>query len=279
MDRLDQPVVRSVSPSPALLARRETVEERRDEAEVLILRLVGGRTARGWRRLPTGEAGVGASGYSLARHAQHHQWSRPDRSLLPPRELVPKPDPDDPVDYYYKPLTARIYRARLRLAARSARAEPHDSMIEVGYGSGIFLPELARRTRPAGGHRLAPRVRRGSDEMLTTLGLDGRPPRGVAVRDAVRRREFERARVPQRPRAHRRARRRADEFRRVLEPGGVAVLGFPVRNPITDTFFRAVGYNPREIHPSSHQDVLARRPTASGHSLSSARSATRDGRR
>jgi predicted SAM-dependent methyltransferase len=47
------------------------------------------------------------------------------------------------------------------------------------------------------------------------------------------------------------------EFHRVLRPGGVAVLGFPVRNLVTDAFFRIVGYKPREIHPSGHRDILA----------------------
>ena len=47
------------------------------------------------------------------------------------------------------------------------------------------------------------------------------------------------------------------EFRRVLVADGIAVLGFPVRNPVTDSFFRLVGYNPREIHPSGHRDILA----------------------
>jgi SAM-dependent methyltransferase len=46
------------------------------------------------------------------------------------------------------------------------------------------------------------------------------------------------------------------ELRRVLRTGGIAVLGFPVRNPITDTFFRLAGYKPRELHPSSHRDIL-----------------------
>ncbi len=48
-----------------------------------------------------------------------------------------------------------------------------------------------------------------------------------------------------------------DEFARVLRPGGVAVIGFPVRNPVTDALFRAMGYRPREMHPSSHADILA----------------------
>jgi hypothetical protein len=30
-----------------------------------------------------------------------------------------------------------------------------------------------------------------------------------------------------------------------------------VRNVITDSFFRAVGYNPRALHPSGHRDIAA----------------------
>ena len=47
------------------------------------------------------------------------------------------------------------------------------------------------------------------------------------------------------------------EISRVLRPQGVAVAGFPVRNGITSAFYRLVGHDPAEIHPSSHQDILA----------------------
>jgi 2-polyprenyl-6-hydroxyphenyl methylase/3-demethylubiquinone-9 3-methyltransferase len=55
-----------------------------------------------------------------------------------------------------------------------------------------------------------------------------------------------------------------EEFVRVLRPGGVAVIGFPVRNPVTDALFRMLGFDPREIHPSSHSDIIraAQRSTA-----------------
>jgi hypothetical protein len=36
----------------------------------------------------------------------------------------------------------------------------------------------------------------------------------------------------------------------------MAVLGFPVRQPLTDAFFRLFGFDPRELHPSSHTDIL-----------------------
>jgi ubiquinone/menaquinone biosynthesis C-methylase UbiE len=178
------------------------------------------------------------------------------RLLLPPRDIVPKTAPDDPIDYYYRVPTARIYRARLRLAVRLLGAETSDSLLEVGYGSGILLPELARRTRRLIGidvHGERARV----DEMLTRLGVnadlrdaslfelpfaDGEFDALVCLSVLEHIVELDAALA---------------EFRRVLAPGGIAVLGFPVHNPVTDLFFPAVGYNPRELHPSSHRDILA----------------------
>ena len=174
---------------------------------------------------------------------------------LPPRHLVPKPDPDDPVDYYYRLPTARIYRARLRLAANLLGHTTYASLLEIGYGSGIFLPELARRSQRLVAidvHPESERVR----EMLTRLGVeadvreaslfelpfaDGEFDGIVCLSVLEHIVELEDA---------------LTEFRRVLGVGGIAVLGFPVRNPVTDTFFRAVGYDPRAIHPSSHRDIV-----------------------
>ena len=181
--------------------------------------------------------------------------ARAGRVALPPRALVPKPAPDDPLDYYYRLPTARIYRARLRLAGRLLGAEPYDALLEVGYGSGIFLPELARRCSRLTGidvHGASQQV----SEMLSRLGLEA-DLREASLFDLP----FEDAtfdglvclsvleHIVELEAA-------LTEFRRILRPGGIAVLGFPVRNPITDSFFRAVGYNPREIHPSSHTEIL-----------------------
>jgi ubiquinone/menaquinone biosynthesis C-methylase UbiE len=48
-----------------------------------------------------------------------------------------------------------------------------------------------------------------------------------------------------------------EEMSRVLKVGGKAVLSFPVRNAITDRFYRLFGYDPRKLHPSSHNDIIA----------------------
>jgi SAM-dependent methyltransferase len=172
---------------------------------------------------------------------------------LPERDLVPKPEDEDPIDYYYKPLIGRLYRARLELAARLL-GTGYGDLIEVGYGSGIFLPELARRAERVAGNDIHT-ARIDVQGMLAGMGIE------ADLRDAsLYELPFEDgsfdALVCLSVLEHLRDLTGAlDEFRRVLRPGGVAVLGFPVRNPATDVFFRIAGYNAREIHPSSHTDI------------------------
>jgi SAM-dependent methyltransferase len=175
--------------------------------------------------------------------------------FLPPRSFVPKPHADDPVDYYYRPLTARLYRARLELAVDLLGVGRYPSLLEVGFGSGIFLPELARRTDRLVAVDVHPESA-SVDEMLGRLGIeaelrqaslfelpfaDGAFHGLVCISVLEHLTELDGA---------------LDELRRVLRPGGVAVLGYPTRNALTDAFFRLARYDPREIHPSSHADIL-----------------------
>src|SRR5947199_2801647 len=90
---------------------------------------------------------------------------------LPPRHLVSKPDPDDPIDYYYRPLTAPLYRARLRNALALLGPGPFDALLDVGYGSGVFLPELAQRTRRLVGVDVHA-GREGVEQMARALDID-----------------------------------------------------------------------------------------------------------
>lgn len=175
---------------------------------------------------------------------------------LPPRGTLPKPEPDDPLDYYYRPLTAPLYRARLRLALRLLGGDRFESLLEVGYGSGILLPELARRA----GRVAAIDIHPGREAVEAALeGLEVQ----VDLRDAslfdipYPADEFE-ALICLSVLEHLTDLDAAlSELARVVRPGGVAVIGFPVRNPITDNLFRALGYDPRKIHPSSHGDIIA----------------------
>jgi 2-polyprenyl-3-methyl-5-hydroxy-6-metoxy-1,4-benzoquinol methylase len=175
---------------------------------------------------------------------------------LPPRAVVHKTAADDPVDYYFAPLTARIYRARLRLAVSLLGKQTYASIVEVGFGSGIFLPELSRRAERVAGIDVHDQTVQVID-MLKELRISADLRQASLFEIPFADDEFD-ALVCLSVLEHITDLSAAlDEFARVLRSGGIAVLGFPVRNVITDTFFRAVGYDPREIHPSSHRDISA----------------------
>jgi SAM-dependent methyltransferase len=173
--------------------------------------------------------------------------------VLPPRGALPKTNDEDPVDYYYG-VTAPLYRGRLVLAARLL-GRGYDALLDVGYGSGIFFPELARRARTLVGvevHEEEERVR----ESLRALGVTVELRRGSVFELPARDGEFD-AVICLSVLEHLRGLDAAlTELRRVLVAGGRCVLGFPVRQPLTDAFFRLFGFDPRELHPSSHTDIL-----------------------
>jgi SAM-dependent methyltransferase len=176
-----------------------------------------------------------------------------DALLLPPRGALPKTNDEDPVDYYYG-VTAPLYRGRLNVATRLL-GRGYPSLLDVGYGSGIFFPELARRADRLVGVEVHGEEARVGDA-LRELGVDVDLRSGSILELPADDGEFD-AVVSLSVLEHLRELGGAlRELRRVLVPGGVGVLGFPVRQPLTDAFFRIFGFDPRELHPSSHTDIL-----------------------
>jgi len=176
--------------------------------------------------------------------------------VLPKRELIEKSHADDPLDFYYHPLAGIVYRRRLVMALTLLGQGPFARLLEAGYGSGILLPELARRAREVHGVDIHPNVG-PVERMLRAHGITAALRVGDLFALPYPEGHFD-ALVCLSVLEHLTELDRAfAEIRRVLAPAGVAVIGFPVRNAITTGFFRAVGYDAAEIHPSTHRDILA----------------------
>jgi SAM-dependent methyltransferase len=77
------------------------------------------------------------------------------RLELPPRGALSPNNDVDPLAFYYKPVVGRIFRARIDLGL-SMLTGPYDSLLEVGYGSGLLLPTLARVANKLTGLDLEP---------------------------------------------------------------------------------------------------------------------------
>lgn len=61
---------------------------------------------------------------------------------VPPKYALDQVDNDDPLRYYYQPLVGFFYRNRIERAL-SLLSPPYESVLEIGYGSGILLPTLS----------------------------------------------------------------------------------------------------------------------------------------
>lgn len=181
---------------------------------------------------------------------------------LPPRSLLTKTNAEDPLDYYYHWLTGPAYRKRLQLALRMLEGRRYDSILEVGFGSGILLPELARRGTTLHGvetHDEIEAVR----QMLKAEGISADLRQGSILELEFDSGSFD-AVICLSVLEHMNASELAQavsELKRVTRQGGVVVTGFPVRNVVTDNFYRMVGFSPRDIHPSSHADIIGEMKT------------------
>ncbi|MEI6043108.1 MAG: class I SAM-dependent methyltransferase [Chloroflexota bacterium] len=173
---------------------------------------------------------------------------------IPARSVVPKPDKDDPLDYYYLPVTSLVYRARLEMAIKLLGGRKYNALLEVGYGSGILLPELARHSKRIVGLDLHPNPE-AVYKMLAHEKVKAELHQGSLFEMPFNDGEFD-ALICLSVLEHLTELDKAlTEFARVTKPGATLVLAFPVRNLVTDAFFRLVGYDPRAIHPSGHRDI------------------------
>lgn len=152
--------------------------------------------------------------------------------LLPPEDLVVT-GPIDYANWNFRPLLGSIQRLRFGLILSLLGAEGCERLLEIGYGSGVFLPELARHARALYGidiHTRGGQVERalqanGVSARLLTASAEALPFRDASFDRlvAVSSLEF----VPTIDRA-------AQEMRRILRPGGDLVLVTPGQSLLVD---------------------------------------------
>jgi ubiquinone/menaquinone biosynthesis C-methylase UbiE len=101
---------------------------------------------------------------------------------LLPEEVLVKTGPVDHADWNFRPVLGAIQRARFRLLLGLLGSERYDRLLEIGYGSGVFLPELARRCRSLYGVD----IHREPDRVTAALGkLEVRASLSTASAEAM----------------------------------------------------------------------------------------------
>jgi ubiquinone/menaquinone biosynthesis C-methylase UbiE len=93
---------------------------------------------------------------------------------LLPREFLEKTGPVDYADWNYRSVLGFISRSRFRLILKMMSGRKFQRILEIGYGSGVFMPELAEHADELWGvdiHSHTEAVRRRLQEFGTQVQL------------------------------------------------------------------------------------------------------------
>ncbi len=155
----------------------------------------------------------------------------------------------------YHPITGILYQKRFWMVLSYLR-EKKGRILEVGCGRGLFLPELSKRCLQLYSIDVHNRldVVEGTlrNEGIHNATLSAGSITGIPYRDRI----FD-AIVCISVLEH-----ITDltlcfkEFFRVLKDSGEVIIGFPVKNRLTDILLGFLNYNAAEVHPSSHRNII-----------------------
>jgi ubiquinone/menaquinone biosynthesis C-methylase UbiE len=168
-----------------------------------------------------------------------------DLKLLPKSALVCTSEVDHP-DWNYRPLLGAVQRLRFRIILKLLAEARFGRLLEIGYGSGVFMPELAARCAELYG--IDPHPHRSEvEESLARNGVPATLTRGTVEDLPYQTGFFDCAvtisaleYVPDIEAA-------CQEIRRVLRPDGMLAVVTPGATPLWDLALRlSTGESPRQ---------------------------------
>lgn len=179
---------------------------------------------------------------------------------IPRREHIHRTEAADPINWYYTWGARSFFLHRLRMALALFDAPRYAKLLDVGFGSGIFLPELAKHCQELHGIDVHPN-RHLVEEMLRKEGVSAILTDASATSLPYPDETFD-AVVSISVLEHIREIDAAmREIRRVTKPNGAVILGFPVENAISELALRfAYLWLPnaklKDEHVTDHRAIL-----------------------
>lgn len=158
---------------------------------------------------------------------------------LLPQDLLVRTGPVDHADWSYRGVLGWVIRRRFRLVQELMQGERFHRLLELGYGSGVFLPELARHADELSGVDIHDKV----SQVARALARDGvlaRLKQGVAEDLPFDDASFDAIVCVSVLEFVSDMDRTASELRRVLAPGGSVFVITPGRSPVVDLGLRVL---------------------------------------
>ena len=176
--------------------------------------------------------------------------------VLPEEGIFEQGGPDDPLPFYYKPLTGRLYTGRIKCGL-SLLSPPYQSVLDVGYGSGILLPTLARVSRKLTA------IDRDTDpapivSILEKLGIQAELLKADIVSEELPENSFDLIVAFSVLEEVKDIKAVIGAMIRLLKPGGDLLVGIPRVDGFMELLFRLIGYHGiEEEHVRTYKDILS----------------------
>jgi SAM-dependent methyltransferase len=178
----------------------------------------------------------------------------PKLKLLPYREYAGV-DRNNPLRFYFWPVIGTMYRRRIELCL--AECTGGQRILEVGFGSGVTFPNLAKIYEEIYGLDLSAPVvdvaavfrARQIQTHLQNGSVLSMPYENDFFDTVLLISILEHLKPNEQTQAFR-------EIRRVLKPGGQVVYGVPIERRLMVFIFALLGYNIRRYHFSTEKDVF-----------------------
>ncbi|MBI3027861.1 class I SAM-dependent methyltransferase [Candidatus Woesearchaeota archaeon] len=174
---------------------------------------------------------------------------------IPSRKNVKETNEGDPLKYYYVPIIRYPFLLRLKNAVDLLDTKKYDKLLDLGCGSGIFLPELSKHTNnlyATDMHNNMKDVKR----MAKNEGVKVKLFHSNILKGSFIKEKFDAIVCVSVLEHLDRLDIALDNINKILKDDGVAVFGFPSNNFIVDTALKLLCWNIEEHHVSSHQNIL-----------------------
>jgi ubiquinone/menaquinone biosynthesis C-methylase UbiE len=163
---------------------------------------------------------------------------------------------NDPIRFYYWPILGRMYRRRVELCL--AECSGGQRVLEIGFGTGLTFLNLHEMYREICGLDLTADVERVGT-VFSSCGIPTDLRQGNVMSMPYPNAHFDTVlliSILEHLKPIEQAMAFA-EIHRVLRPGGQVIYGVPIERPLMVWMFRLLGYDIRQHHFSTEQDVRA----------------------
>jgi len=174
---------------------------------------------------------------------------------LPKKENIYITGKTDPVHRHYHPVISYFMNKRLTGALALMGEKKASRMLDIGYGGGVFLPELSTRCEELYGVDIHDNIDK-VQTMLSKEGVTAKLSYGDVTKLPFQDSYFDRVVCISVLEFVEDLDKAFSEIARVIKPGGDVVIGFPVVSLLTDAAFFMIGINSRKAHPVDQNDIL-----------------------